>query len=58
MKALPLSKQQALDDNLKANQKINFTRNLERDENITIFFFIEEAKESILDFSLVTVKVL
>ena len=58
MKALPLSKQQALDDNLKANQKINFTRNLEPDENITIFFFIEEAKESILDFSLVTVKVL
>ena len=42
--------------------KINFTGNLNRDENVSdntiMFFIIEEAKESILDFSLGTVKVL
>ena len=42
--------------------KINFTGNLNRDENVSdntiMFFIIEEAKESILDFSQGTVKVL
>ena len=32
-------------------QQINFTGNLDRDENTTMFFIIEEAKESILDIS-------
>ena len=30
--------------------KNNFTGNLDRDENPTIFFIIEESKETILDF--------
>ena len=51
MIALDLSKQRALDANPKAIQKINFTANLDRTENTTMFFIIEEAKESILDFS-------
>ena len=55
MIAIDLSKQQALDDDPKAIQQINFTRNLE--EESTIFFIIEEAKETVLDFSHGTVKV-
>ena len=41
-------------------QQINFTGNLAREgnANTTIFFIIEEAKETILDFSQGTVKVL
>ena len=39
-------------------ENINFTGNLDRDESATIFFIIEEAKETILDFSKGTVKVL
>ena len=56
MIAIDLSKQQALDANPKAIQQIHFTGNLE--ENATMFFIIEEAKETILDFSQVTVRVL
>ena len=37
--------------------KISFTTNLDRDGNTT-FFIIEEAKETLLDFSQGTVKVL
>ena len=55
MIAIDLSKQQALDADPKAIQQINFTRNLE--EQSTIFFIIEEAKERILDFPQGTVKV-
>ena len=51
MIALDLSKQRALDANPKAIQKINFTANLDRTGNTTMFFIIEEAKESILYFS-------
>ena len=58
MIALDLSKQRALDANPKAIQKINFTTNLDRTENTTMFFIIEEAKESILDFSQRKVEVL
>ena len=58
MIALDLSKQQALDADHKAIQHINFTANLDRAENIRIFFILEEAKETILDFSKGTVKVL
>ena len=41
----------------RAIQQINFTENLDRAENITMFI-IEEAKESVLDFLQGTVKVL
>ena len=47
MIAIDLSKQQALDADLKAIQQISFTVNLEREGNAnkTVFFIIEEAKE-------------
>ena len=53
-----LSKQQALDADPRAIQLINFTENLDRDENTTMLFIIEEAKETVLEFSQGTVKVL
>ena len=56
--AIDLSKQQALDVDLKAIQQIKFTRNLSSNTNRLIFFIIEEAKETIVDFSQGTVKVL
>ena len=62
MIATDLSKQQALDSDPKAIQRINFTGNLNRGQNVndntTMFFIIEEVKETILDFSQGTVKVL
>ena len=58
MIAIDLSRQQALDGDLKAIQQISFTANLYREGNTTMFFFIEETKENILDFSQGTVKVL
>ena len=58
MVAIDLSKQQALDTDPKVIQQINFTANLNRDGNTTIFSVIEKAKERILDFSQGTVKVL
>ena len=39
----------------KVIQQINFTGNLDSNENATIFFIIEEAKVTILDFSQETV---
>ena len=51
MVAINLSKQQALDADPKAIQQSNFTANLERAANTTIFFIIEEEKETVLDFS-------
>ena len=57
MTAIDLSKQQELDADPKANQQINFTGNSDRDGNTTMFFIIEETKETILDFSQGTVKV-
>ena len=56
--AIDLSKQQALDEDLRAIQPINFRANLDKDRNTTMFFIIEEAKETVLDFSQGTVKVL
>ena len=53
-----LSKQQALDADPRAVQQINFTANVDRAGNTTMFFIIEEAKEAVLDFSHGTVKVL
>ena len=41
--AIDLSKQQALDPDLRAIQQINFTVNLDRVGNTTMFFIIEEA---------------
>ena len=58
MTAIDLSKQQALDADPKAIQQINFTANLDRAGNTRIYFILEEAKETILDFSQGTVKVL
>ena len=46
-----LSKQQALDADPKAMQEINFTGNLDGNDNGLIFFIIEEENETILDFS-------
>ena len=57
MIAIDLSEQQALYADPKAIEQINFTANLDRQGNTT-FFIIEEAKETILDFSQGTVKVL
>ena len=60
MIAIPLSKQQAPNADPKAIEKINYTGNLTREgnANTTMFFIIEEAKETILEFSEETVKVL
>ena len=49
MIAVDLGKQQTLDSIPKAIQQINFNGNLS-DNNILMFFIIEEAKETILDF--------
>ena len=57
MIAADLSKQQVLDADTRANQQINFT-NLDRAGNTRIYFILEEAKETTLDFSQGTVKVL
>ena len=71
--AIDLSKQQALDADPKVIQQINFTANLDKAGNTTMFFFtanldkagnttmfffIEEAKETVQDFSQGTVKCL
>ena len=56
MIAIDLSKQQAFDGNPKTMQQINFTGNLKQQS--TIFIIIEEAKETVWDFSQKTIKVL
>ena len=58
MIAIDLNK--AIDAGPKAIQQINFTGNLARDgnANMAMFFIIEEAKETILDFSQGTLRVL
>ena len=58
MIAIDLSKQQSLDSDPRANQQINFTANLDRAENTRIYFILEEARETIFEFSQGTVKVL
>ena len=57
MIVIDLSKQQTLDADPRAIQQINFTANVDRAGNTT-FFIIEKAKETVLDFSQGTVKVL
>ena len=58
MIAIDLSKQQALDADPRGIQQINFTANLEREGNTTMFFIIKQAKETVFEFSQGTVKVL
>ena len=58
MIVIALSKQQTLDADPKAIKQINFTANLSSDNNRLIFFIIEEVKETILDLSQGTVKVI
>ena len=52
MITIELSKQLTLDTDPKAIQQISFTGNLARDgnENTTMFFIIEEAKETAFRF--------
>ena len=57
MIAVDLSKQQTLDVDPRAIQQINFTANLDRAGNTRIYFTLEEAKETKLDFSQGIVKV-
>ena len=58
MIAVDLSKQKALDADPTAIQQINFTANLDRAGNTRVYFILEEAKETLLDYSQGTVKVL
>ena len=55
---IDLSKQQALDADPKAIQRINFTANLDKGGNTRFYFILEEAKETVFEFSQGTVKVL
>ena len=56
MIAIDLSKQQALDADPRVIQQI--TANVDCAGNTRIFFIHEEAKETVLDFSQGTIKVL
>ena len=58
MIAIDLSKQQALDADPRAIQQINFTANLDRAGNTRFYFILEEAKETVFEFSQGTVKFL
>ena len=58
MIAIDLSKQQELDVDPIAIQQINVTGNLSGSNNRVMFYITEEEKETILDFSQGTVKVL
>ena len=51
MIAIDLSKQKALGADSRVIQQINFTVNLDRAGNTTILSFIQEEKETVLDFS-------
>ena len=58
MIAIDLSKQQVLDADPTKIQQINFTANLDRDGNTTMFFIIVQEKETIFQFLQRTVKIL
>ena len=51
MIGIDLSKPEALDADPRSIQQINFTVNLDREGNTTIFFFIEQARETVFEFS-------
>ena len=48
--AIDLSKQQALDADPRAIQQINFTANLDREENTTIFLLLNKQKKLLRTF--------
>ena len=56
--AIDLNKQEKLHVDAKATQQISFTGNSNRREGATMFLIIEEAKETVLDYSNGTVDVL
>ena len=56
--SIDLSKQQALDADPRAIHQINFTANLDGAGNTTIYFILEEAIETVFEFSQGVVKVL
>ena len=58
MIAIDLSKQQTLDADPKVVQQINSAANLDREGNRRFCFILEEAKETVFDFSQGTVKFL
>ena len=58
MIAIDLSKQQALDADPQAIQQINFTANLDREGKTRFYLILEEAKETVFEFSQGTAKVL
>ena len=58
MIAVDLSKQQVLDADPKAIRQINFAANLDRAGNTRFYFILEEAKETVFEFTQRTVKVL
>ena len=58
MIAVSLSKQEALDADPKAIQQSNITAKLDKAGNTRTFFILEEAKETVLDFSHGTVTLL
>ena len=61
MIAIDFSKQEALDVDPKEIQQISFTANLDQDRNLKMFFMffiVEYSRETILDVSQGTVKVL
>ena len=57
MTAVDLSKQEVLDANAKAIQQINFTANLDTAGDTRFYFILEEAKETVFEFSQGIVKV-
>ena len=58
MIAIDLSNEQALDADLKVIQQFNFTKNVGQAGNIAMLFIIEERKETILDLSQGSVRIL
>ena len=58
MITVDLRKKRALDTDPKAIQQINFTANLDIAGRTRIYFILEEAKETVFEFSKGTVKVL
>ena len=58
MIGVDLSKQQALDADSKVIQQINFKANLDRAENKRLCLILDEAKETVFEFSQGNVKVL
>ena len=58
MIVVDLSKQEILNCNPRAVQQINFIANLDRAGNKRIYFILEKAKETILNFAQGPVNVL